>query len=324
MLNRLLKGALLVIVVGVFLVGGGWFASKGLQAQPTPMPETPFRIGIMGASGIDEYRADDNRGGAYADVTFNWLELLVRSRNIDAGEWGTWGEPRRTGYAYNWARSGATARTLIESGQHTGLAEQVAAGEIDLIFISVGSNDFAPYRPDYDAIYSGQLAGQTLDARLQGIVDDIALAIDTARDDHEIPVVLTTIPNWSLSPAAQNDPRFADAAGRERVSEAISDVNDRLKTMAEERAGVWIADLEVLGQEIFGQLQGGALPVGGEMIRLLSIGDEPHNGLLGDSIHVGTVLSGKMANFYLTYFNEALDLNIPPMTDEEILASAGL
>ena len=95
------------------------------RSQVTPMPIKG--IGIMGDSNSDEYRADDNRGGEYAPTTLNWMEQLVLSRELNFGPWGTWGGPRRTGYEYNWARSGATAHSLITSGQHTGLAQQVAA-----------------------------------------------------------------------------------------------------------------------------------------------------------------------------------------------------
>ena len=67
-------------------------------------------FGILGDSVSDEYRADDNRGGAYGPTTLNWMELLVRYRGLDSGPWGTRSAPRRTGYEYNWARSGADER----------------------------------------------------------------------------------------------------------------------------------------------------------------------------------------------------------------------
>src|SRR5688572_25679629 len=99
-------------------------------------------LGIMGDSNTDEYRANDNRGGSYAATTLNWLEQLVAKRGVQAGSWGTWGEPRRSGYKYNWARSGATAGSMIANGQHTGLAQQITAGEVQYVIIYVGINDF--------------------------------------------------------------------------------------------------------------------------------------------------------------------------------------
>src|SRR6185295_5345010 len=85
----------------------------GLSPRPRTAVAVPGGFGVMGDSGSDEYRADDNRGGAYAATTLNWVELLVRFRGLDFGPWATWGEPRRTGYEYNWARSGARAADVI-------------------------------------------------------------------------------------------------------------------------------------------------------------------------------------------------------------------
>ena len=62
-----------------------------------PVALAQSSVGVMGESSSDEFRADDNRGGAYAATTLNWLELLVTHRGLDAGPWGTWGGTRRTG-----------------------------------------------------------------------------------------------------------------------------------------------------------------------------------------------------------------------------------
>lgn len=83
----------------------------------------------------------------------------MRERNISAGDWGDWDEPRRTGYEYNWARSAATGATLLEQKQPEGLAAQVADGKIDLVIMAIGNHDFAPYNPDaYAPIYDGTLS----------------------------------------------------------------------------------------------------------------------------------------------------------------------
>lgn len=108
----------------------------------SPNAATVSGIGVLGDSNSDEYRADDNRGGTYAATTLNWMEQLVLSRGLNFGPWGRWGGPRRSGYKYNWARSGATVRSMISFGQHTGLARQVANGEVSHVFMWIGSNDF--------------------------------------------------------------------------------------------------------------------------------------------------------------------------------------
>jgi hypothetical protein len=114
---------------------------------------------VMGDSSSDEYRADDNRGGSYAATTLNWIELLARYRAVDFGAWATRGEPRRTGYEYNWARSGAQAADVISQGQAAGVAGQVASGQVSWAVLMIGTNDFAVGNGTYGEIYSEAVSG---------------------------------------------------------------------------------------------------------------------------------------------------------------------
>ena len=52
------------------------------------------------------------------------------------------GEPRNGGFAYNWARENATTDDLIAQGQHTGVAEQVRRGQVRVVVLFAGGNDF--------------------------------------------------------------------------------------------------------------------------------------------------------------------------------------
>ena len=103
-----------------------------LLAVPAPaVAQSLDRLGAIGDSLTDEY--DDQSFGDYAR---NWLELLAEERDVDLGPTavedgqpgGTWGEPRRTGYQENWARSSADTDTAITQGQHTGCANGAARG----------------------------------------------------------------------------------------------------------------------------------------------------------------------------------------------------
>ena len=82
-------------------------------------------IGVIGDSYSDEYQfyAPDR------STARNWVEILAATRKLDFGSFSIAprGEPRNQGYAYNWARSDATTETMIATGQHTGLAAQVAS-----------------------------------------------------------------------------------------------------------------------------------------------------------------------------------------------------
>src|SRR4051812_9479144 len=97
-------------------------------------------IGVLGDSYSDEYQFyPPDRSTAR-----NWVEILAATRGLDFGAFSAAGrgEPRNQGYAYNWARSDATTADLIAAGQHTGLAAQVARGEVGLVMVYIGGNDF--------------------------------------------------------------------------------------------------------------------------------------------------------------------------------------
>ena len=104
-------------------------------------------LGVMGDSISDEYREETY---SYA---MGWVEQLVMFRPVDVGltasESGqagsTWGEPRRTGFAFNWARAGATSASLLSQGQHTGLAAQMGADGPSHAVLAIGQNDFLPH-----------------------------------------------------------------------------------------------------------------------------------------------------------------------------------
>jgi len=70
----------------------------------------------------------------------------------------------------------------------------------------------------------------------------------------------------------------------------------------------------------------GHLSMENELINMLSIGNEPHNGRLEDPAgHAGTVVSGLTANFlFVEPFNSQYDTDIAPLTDAEILEDAGI
>ncbi|MBZ0279261.1 MAG: cadherin-like domain-containing protein [Anaerolineae bacterium] len=295
-----------------------------LTAVQAARAQTPLRLGILGDSGQDEYQGTDNRGGDFHAVTFNWVEQLILAGRVDMGVWGDYAEPRRTGYAANWARSGATADDMIAAGQHTGLAEQIAVGEIDVVVIAVGSNDFAPYRANgYGPIYGGTVSGEALDEKINGLVEDVATAIDTLQAAGDVPIIVATVPNWGDTPLVLGNPDFADPERRQLVTDAVQTTNVRLSETAAGR-GVEMVDLDSLYASLIGRIDGGKLVVGHEPINLFGVGDAPHNGVLGDGIHGGTVLEGLLANWYLEAINAATGAGLELLSDDTILAFAGL
>jgi len=324
--------ALSIAMALVVVTGCRYFTSatpatprKSIPApQPLPDSQPVTGIGILGDSSSDEYRADDNRGGTYAATTLNWVELLVQNRGLNFGEWGTWGEPRRTGYKYNWSRSGATAQSLIDSGAHLGLARQVADGEVSHVFIWIGGNDFATWNGTYANIYNGTVSDAELQAKIESIVANIATAVDTVQQAGQVQMVMVTLGDRGIAPDAIG--QFPDAAKRQRATDAVNAVNDGLKTIAAAR-GIALVDVNAFAVSLRNRIdEKGVMRIGGQTIDIFGYGKEPHMGRLDDDDgHAGTVLSGLIANtLFLEPFNRAYGIGLAPLTDEEILQAAGL
>jgi len=289
-----------------------------------PPPASLVGLAVMGASNSDEYRTDDDRGGSYGATTLNWVEQLVASRRLNFGAPGTWGEPRRSGYAYNWARSGATAASLVAMGQHTGVAEQVRRGQVSHAFLYVGSNDFHPTNGSYEEIYDGSLSGAGLQAKIDRVAGSMATALDEVRGAGPVGIMTVNVGDPGLDPSAFR--AFPSAAGRARVTAAIRATNDRIQEMADSRR-VPVIDLNGFAVRLLDRVnEQGFLIVGGEPIDVARRGSEPHHLRLDDSSgHPGTVMSGLMANgLFLDALNRHYGTGVPLLTDEEILRNAGI
>lgn len=311
---RFLPFLLVALLMFPFLV------SHAQTETPTPK----IRVGILGDSNSDEYRADDNRAGGtpYEATTLSWVELLANNRDIDFGAWGKWGGERRTGYEYNWARSAATTESMIDNGQHTGLAEQIKAGKIDYAIIFIGTNDFNTWNGTYDEVYSGKVSDAELEAKVKSIVSNITIAIETLQAAGKVKIVLTSFADPGVSTDILG--QFTDADKRGRITTAINQINEQLKEVATSY-DVMFVDLADFASSLFSRVSPtGDIMVGGEGISAVQHDDEPHHLQLASGVgHIGTVGSGLVANFFIT----ALDsdgLSIPTFTDEEILANAGI
>lgn len=298
--------------------------TKSSQARPATPSTILHGIGIMSDSNLDEYQGTDNRGGAYHSHTFNMIELLVMLRGFNLGSWGTYPEPRRTGFEYNWARSGATSSTLISSGQHTGLAAQVAAGEVTFVMLHIGSNDFSPYVGNayQEACY---MSDSQLQDKVNTAIANVTLATDTVLNAGPEGMIVTLFPYWEDIDSIVNT-ACPDAARRQRIHDAVTAINQGILIMAQTRPIVITNPQQDVVSPIFDSLVNGFLNVGGELIDFNNKGNEPHHARLDDSTgHAGTVLSGLLANgMWIQPLNQHFGTNITPLSDQEILQAAGI
>lgn len=248
---------------------------------------------------------------------------------IDLGAWGTRSSPRRTGFSYNWALSGATAGSvhsgggvgdIISNGMHTGVAGQVAS--LDAVLIWIGANDYNEWNNTFQDVYNGVVAGQALTDKENSIVANIQTAVTTIDNAGSAKILLTNIidpyPGWAG--------RYPNATYGQRVTDSVNRVNTRIDSIISANPNVFLMDRNGWGAVLVSEYP----PVGMEYIVVggqnfyFTNGDEPHHFLLADAGHYSTVFSGLVANIcIIDALNEA-GFDIPRLTDSQILKQAGL
>lgn len=305
-------------------------ATPTLAPPPTattnPRPQTLVGLAVLGDSTQDEYRADNPRGGEYNATTLNWVEILATVRRINLGEWGSRPEPRRGGYAFNWARSGSTSEQMITSGQHTGAAQQARDGQVSHAVIQIGINDFY-YSGLGLEIYEGTVAGSELRVRLDALASNIIAAAHTLKATGRCEVLVAATQDYITLPVVPElYVTFQDKAGRDRFVEAMAYLNQELARRSADEGVTYFDFNAAYLAEVQARLDSeGFLVVGGERIDLRTRGDAPQFGLIDDGyIHPGTVLSGLYAKVYIEAFNGLFNTAIAPLSDDEILRAAGI
>ena len=211
-------------------------------SPPTASARSPRGIGVLGDSYSDEYQfsSPDRR------TARNWVEILSLTRGLDFGRFNAsgWGSPRDRGFEYNWAHVGATTGDLIATGQHTGLAAQVARGDVGTVFVFIGGNDFinAMSEPDPEA---------ALREALPRALANYRLAVGTIRAaDPDVRLVLATVPDIRLLPEfagpfreGRLPVRLADAC-----TAALGRYNAQIRAMAAGDRRVALLDLALVAR----------------------------------------------------------------------------
>ena len=93
------------------------------------------------------------------------------------------------GFAFNWSRSDAETEDMIRTGQHTGLALQVSRGEVSVVIIFIGGNDFIH-------ALGSELSGSSVNHVLRRAIVNLELAVETilAASPH-VQVFIATVPD---------------------------------------------------------------------------------------------------------------------------------
>jgi phospholipase/lecithinase/hemolysin len=242
----------------------------------------------------------------------NYVELLATQRGLDFGAFSTVsrGEPRNQGYANNWSNAGellpngVTTGELGPTGETAGLAGQVAAGQVDVVFLTVGGNDF-----------ESVLSGADLTTVVQNGLTNEVTAIDTIlAANPNVKVLVANVPDVTEIPEIQflikANPALAPEAAQ--VSSAIDLYNTQLSAQLAADTRVAIVDDNAILKE------GLANPVvDGVTIDTLDPSPDA-NHLFADEIHPGTIGQGFLANGFINALDTKFGFNITPFSQHEL------
>ena len=285
-------------------------------------------LGAVGDSLTDEYFEESY---SYAK---NWSMQLVTYRGINMGPTaaaagqagGTWGEPRRSGYAYNWARYGADSAGMLSQGQHTGLAAQVTAHSVSHAVVLIGANDFSPDTAAYLSIYYGLWSQSQIDSYINAKLANVRTAVQTLTAAGAAVSVCDYV-DFGVAPITRQ--LYPNASNRNRVSAVVGQLNAKIRELAWQNHAMFI-DLNRLGTVIFGTNTAlrQNLRIGNVDIQLLNKDTASHSnplaGFVDDGAHPHTTLQGIFANVMMTALNIGWHTNYAPFTDQEILAHGAI
>ncbi len=278
---------------------------------------------IVGLAALGDSLSDEYAGEPYSYAD-NWVELLAAS-GVNVGAWGSYDEPRREGYAYDWARSGATSASLLAQGQPAGVASQAAAGLVNYAVLWVGHNDVFEAFPGiywYDVPGVGWNSEQIADFT-SGVVGNIRSALDAlaAADVH---VVLVNIGDVSTLPAARQ--YFPDAQRRELVTQVVAGVNAQLADLAADYR-IPLIDMFALGEVYLGTNASPveSITIGGQTF-WNAAGQDASNLFVDDGVHPHTVAQAIFANLMLKALELGYGVDAGPYwrSEEAIVNLAGL
>jgi hypothetical protein len=223
---------------------------------------------------------------------------------------------------------------MIAAGQLGGVVGQVVSGEVDLVTVFVGGNDF---RDVFTVLATqGPDAGiAALQAAVPTVVTNIATATGTILSppvraaNPDARVVLTTVPKLSYLPEVRRFmlalPQLAPFVAA--VDGAVEVLNQYIHGIAAGSGGLAaVADFAAMTDAWFAP--GAArLKVGNVVLErdaLFNPTNDPTHLVLADGLHSGTLVQGLLANLYVRTANAAFGRELKELSSHEILVNAGL
>jgi hypothetical protein len=339
--------AAVAILLSVAIVAVAIIAHRSTATPSTPQPRA-VPMAVLGNSDSHGYRdgvRGIRRGGAFHEITFQWTDVLARTRGeyLDMGvvdAWGTYGivarlrerlgleakSPKKLDYRYNYALSGARCASLVSDwpGQARWLASAIRAHPREwadgVAVIRIGVNNVGQKRhlDQYADAGVTPKDRQTIAACAQEIlaaVQQVRAASPTLR------IVVVGIADDSSWPPATTPWRSPDEIRRMREALDLFDATVQAAVTTDPRT-VFMADRSWYydhwaDRDSAGHSQRSERTLGGRVPVANTQGDEPFNLVLADG-HAGTVANGFWVRELIHTLNAEFGLGIPPLLDAEI------
>jgi phospholipase/lecithinase/hemolysin len=287
-------------------------AASFALAVPSAALASVSAIGVAGDSLSDEYRF---YAGGRSEGR-NYVELLSAFRGVSFGEHtsGFRPEPRNQGFAFDWARSGASSDDLIAAGQHAGLAAHAAAGEIDLAVLFVGGNDFRNALTSPNPAAALQQAPTTL-------ITNLGVAVQTLlASNPTLNVIVTNVPDIGYTPQVRQLVQLGvlPQAVVDQVAGVIDLTNAGIASTFAGNPRVALLDSNGLLDQL---MSGPNLTVDGLVIDRDAPSTDPDHFWI-DPIHPGTIGHAYLANQLMGVANASFGAQLVPFTAAEIRAAA--
>jgi pimeloyl-ACP methyl ester carboxylesterase len=197
------------------------------------------------------------------------------------------------------------------------LAAQVARGEVNLVVVFIGGNDFINAMKTPDPPAALRQVGPRAEANLE-------LAVATILKAHpDVKVVIITVPDIRDLPEFRV-PLHAGRLPRAHADAATATIrryNARIRALAarEPRSAVLDFDLVTRVSEL---IYPESLLVAGHPIVRSGPSDDPHHLFLGDVRHLGTVGQGLLAALLDVTIDAKFAAGVPPLSEREVLEFA--
>ena len=252
----------------------------------------------------------------YNGTQLNWVDQLVQN-GYNFGPQQTVNDVPYN--SFDQAVAGQTSANL--AAQVSNLSSSVILGNVKLVVLNMGANDFN--NGEYGTIYHNAanhsynpLADSAVQSFMNTVVGNITSAVNaTLAENASVHMILTTIPDVGVTPLDKAN--YPVASQRAEVTQVIQAVNNRIINLAAQHH-MPVLDLQKLANVTL-------TPPTVAGITMIDAGGKTGNyEFLNDNFHPGTVLQGIMANAYLAADQIAYGDTIAPVSDQVILASAGL